>query len=365
MSELSLSQATSSNLTDRVKDYEVSSLNTDGVQDQEETEYTNSKWPLYWGYFNSIAEVKSAIIMKAIWNVGKGYTANPETTVILDHVKGIGKDSFLEVLFNMEVIKRVGGDAFAEIIRDDDGTLLNLKPLDPGSMKIVVDRKGMLKRYEQINKLPNGKTSIVKFLPDDIFHLANNRLADQIHGISDILSMEKIILADAESFDDIKKIMHRSAKPMIMFKLGTDDQSKIDVFIKKMDEATNKGENIYIPDDKNYVSFEVVQVDVSANVMAWRDDMRNKFYRAVGMPQILFGSAGTTESGGKMEYLAHETVFEKDQKFLEQQIWNQLQLRIKLIPPTTLLDNLQQDQAKDANQGMEMQPNDMTAGTGR
>ena len=365
MSELSLSQTTASNLTDRVKDYAVPALNTDGVQDQEETEWTNSKWSQYWGYFNDIAEVKSAIIMKAIWNVGKGYECSSDVKVILDHIKGMGKDSFLEVLFNMEVIKRIGGDAFAEIIRDDDGTLLNLKPLDAGSMKIIVDRKGMLKRYEQINKLPNGKTSVVKFEPDEIFHLANNRLADQVHGISDILSMEKIILADAENFDDMKKVMHRQAKPMIMFRLGTDDNSKIATFIKKMDEATNKGENIYIPDDKNSVSFEVVQVDVSANVMAWRDDLRNKFYRAVGMPQILFGSSGSTESGGKMEYLAHETVFEKDQKFLEQQIWNQLHLRINLIPPTSLIDNLQTDQAKDANQGMEIQPNDMMAGVGR
>src|SRR3990167_5508993 len=163
----------------------------------------------------------------------------------------------------------------------------------------------------------------------------------------------------------MKKIMHRQAKPMIMFKLKTDDTTKISAFIAKMDAATNKGENIYVPDDENILSYEVIQIDVTATIMAWRADIRNKFYRAVGLPQVIFGSAGTTESGGKIEYLAHEQVFSHEQRYLEKQIWNQLNLRIDLVPPTTLLDNLQQDQAKDANQGMEIQPSDMMAGAGR
>ena len=163
----------------------------------------------------------------------------------------------------------------------------------------------------------------------------------------------------------MQKIMHRQAKPMIMFKLGTDDQTKINTFIAKMDAATNKGENIYIPDDKNSVSFEVVQVDVSPSVMAWRTDLRNKFYRTVGLPQVIFGQAGATESGGKIEYLAHEQVFGKDQRYLELQILKQLGLTVKLIPPTTLLDSLKTDEQKDANQGLEIQPQDLTAGKGQ
>jgi hypothetical protein len=82
------------------------------------------------------------------------------------------------------------------------------------------------------------------------------------------------------------------------------------------------------------------------------------------LPLIVFGSSGSTESGGKIEYLAHEQVFSHDQKFIEDQIWNQLYLRIKLNSPVTLLENLQQDQSKDANQGLELQQSDVTAGRG-
>ena len=362
MATFGLSNTTYGNMSNTVTDVTVTALNTDAATGQKEYAWQNTKWSTYWGYFNSIPELKSALLMKATWDVGKGYECDPETRVILDHVSGWGKDTFLDILFNMDLISRLAGDAYAEIIRDPkDNTLLNLKPLDPGSMRIIVDNKGIIKRYEQTNKITKD---ILTFEPEKILHISHNRLADQIHGISDIESMEQTILAELENFTDLKKIMHRQARPMIMFKLGTDDPSKISAFVAKMDQACNKGENIYIPDDKNTVSYEVIQVNVGQNVMAWREDIRNKFYRTLGLPLIVFGSSGSTESGGKIEYLAHEQVFSHDQKFLEDQIWNQLYLKIKLNSPVTLLENLKQDESKDANQGLEIQPNDVTAGSG-
>jgi hypothetical protein len=365
MGTLSLNSTALSDMTNIVEDVTIDAKNTDGIGNQDETEYINSNWSKWWGYFNAIPDLKSAIIMKAIWNVGKGYTTDPGTQVILEHLSGWGKDTFDDILFNMEIIKRVSGDSFAEIIKDEEtGILLNLKPLDPAAIKIIVDRKGIIKRYEQISKTGTRGEVLHKFKPEDIFHLSNNRLADQIHGISDIEVMEQTILAENESFVDIKKLMHHQGKPFIIWKLGTDDPVKINEFVGKINKARNLGEDTFIPDDDDAINFEVVQVNPSEMVLRWRDDIRNKFYRAIGMPLVIFGQAGSTESGGKIEYLAHEQVFEKDQRYLEKQIWNQLFLRINLLPPTSLLDNLQTDQSKDANQGMEIQPQDMTAGKG-
>ena len=358
----SLANTATSNLTTAVANVTVSAMNTDGATGADESTWQNTYWSTYWGYFNSIPELKSALLMKATWDVGKGYTCDPETKVILDHVTGWGKDTFQDILFNMDLISRLAGDAYAEIIRDKKtGLLLNLKVLDPGSIKIVTDNKGIIKRYEQTNRVANQS---LKFEPKDIFHISHNRLADQIHGISDITSMENTILAELENFTDLKKIMHRQARPMIVFKLGTDDPSKINAFVAKMDAAVNKGENIYVPDDKNTFAYEVVKIDLSPMIMNWREDIRNKFYRSLGLPLIVFGNAGTTESGGKIEYLAHEQVFSHDQMFLEEQVWNQLYLKIKLNSPVSLLENLKADQKKDSAQGLEIQPNDVTAGSG-
>ena len=358
-------KATSSDYVNVVGSITIPSKETDAATGQKETEWLNTDGTKWWGYFNECPELKSAILMKGVWVCGKGYTADPETTVTLDHISGWGKDTFLDILFSMEVTKRIYGDAFAEIIKDEkSGRLINLKPLDPSTIKIIADSRGLVKRYEQVAKTKEMQT-VQKFKPEEIFHLAHNRLADQIHGISDIKAMEKTVLAEYENFTDMKQIMHNQARPMILWKLKTDNQTKINAFVTKINNARKLGEDMFIPDDDDAVEHEVVQININQIIMAWRDDIRNKFYRAMGLPQIVFGSSGTTESGGKIEYLAHEQIFEKDQKYLEQQIWNQLFIRIDLIPPVTLLENLQNDEAKDANQGLEFQPSDMTAGEGR
>lgn len=364
MPQLNISQTTASNLTDNVEDVVVDSKAIDSPRDQDETFYMNSNFNQQWGYFNSIPDLKSAIIMKAIWNVGKGYSCDTQTKVILEHISGMGKDTFDDIMFNMEVLKRVGGDAYAEIIRDDDGTLLNLKVLNPATIRIVFDRKGIIKRYEQIDKI---KKAVQTFKPEEILHLCHNRMADQMHGISDIDAIEQTILADNESFTDIKKIMHRQARPMIMFKLGTDDQAKIDAFIAKMDAAVNKGENVYIPDDENAVKWEVVKVDVSSMVLEWQNSIRNKFYRVIGLPQIVPGAGGqSTESESKVIYLAFEQIVEKEQRYLEKQLWNQLYIKINFLPPTSLSAELQADQAKEGVMaGLAPQPSDLQAGVGR
>ena len=348
MSEFNISKATQSGTVEK---YKVGALSMQGPTGGKETEYMNADWSRYWGYFNAHADFKSAIIMKAIWDVGKGYTADPETEVILDHVSGWGKDTFDDILFNMVILARVNGDSFCEIIRDEDaGILINLKPLDPGSIKIIVDEKGIIKRYEQVNKIA-GNEFVKKFEPKDIFHLSHNRLGDQIHGISDIKGMEEVLKAEEENFGDLKTLMQRMARPLIMFKIKTDIQTEIDAFISKMDTATAKGKNIYIPDDTNTVSYEVVQLNVSNLIMEWRNDIRNKFYRTIGLPQVVPGAGGqSTESESKVIYFAFEQIVEREQRYLEKQLWQLLQIRINLIPPATLSQQLQADSQKDTGQ---------------
>lgn len=361
MANLNLNKAQLSNYA-AIDEYTIATKSIDTAQDQKETEWINSKASTYWGYFNAVGDLKSAFIMKAIWNVGKGWKAEKETKQILENIDGWGKDTFDDILFNMEICRRVFGDAFAEIIRGNDGRISNLKPLNPGDVKIIVNKKGRIIRYEFVNVVTGTKE---EFRPDEIFHLSNNRLANQIHGISDIDAVESVILAESQSFDELKKIVSFQAKPFIIFKLKTDDDTKINTFVDKVRRARQLGDDMFVPDDENLLSYEVVQVNPSNILMAWREDLRNKFYRVVGMPLILFGNAGSTESGGKIEYLGHEQVFEHDQRYIEKQIWAQLGLKIDLVPPTSLLENLKTDQNKDAQQGLEIQRNDVVAGIGK
>ena len=371
MSNLNIKNAVNSDYNNTTENYEITPINTDGIGAGKETEYMNPLWTTHWAYFNKHPELKSAILMKAIWIVGKGYTCDTRTKVILDHVTGMGKDTFNDILFNMVVCSRVGRDSFAQIIKDEEtGTLLNVKVLDPSSIRIVLDEFGIIKRYEQVSKLPflkkmsnkliGTRFGVKVFQPSEIFHLSNNRLADQVHGISDIEGLEDTLKAEMESFNDTKQVVHQQARPFIIWKLKTDDSTKINAFKAKIDDSRNKGNDCYVPDDENLVSWEVVNVNPNQVVLAWRQDVKNRFYRALGLPQIIFGQGQTTESGGKVEYLAHEQVFERDQKYLEEQVWLQLGLRINLISPVSLLEALQTDESKDSQNAITLQQSDVT-----
>jgi hypothetical protein len=146
------------------------------------------------------------------------------------------------------------------------------------------------------------------------------------------------------------------------FKVDTDDPTKINAFMTKMDAIINKGENIYIP--KGTVEFELVTVPSSSvlSPFQWIEHLKNYFYQVVGIPQIILGNASEfSESSSKIAYLSFQQSVEAEQLDIEDQVWNQLYMEIELDFPATIQNEMISDSKKDGeNQGMGMQQNDMT-----
>ena len=174
MPETNIGSAVASDLAGAMTDFSVNAQDTDAIGDSRETRWQNTKWSPYLGYYKEIPELNTAIDAKATWTVGKGYTAEADVEAILENILGWGKDTFNTVLENMIRTSHIGGDAFCEIIRDDDGELINLKPLDPGVIIIVVGADGIIKRYEQISKIKgkakSKKTKIYERLNETFTH---------------------------------------------------------------------------------------------------------------------------------------------------------------------------------------------------
>ena len=360
MGNLDITKTAQSDFTNQVTSYEVTPVNVDEARDLEETVWTNNRASIQWGWFNSNPDLKSALIMKAIWDVGKGYTTDPKTKIILEHIKGNGKQTFRDILFSMEIMKRIYGDAFAEIIRDKKTrALINIKLLNPANIRVVFDKWGVIKRYEQFND--ENKDGPTTWTPEEILHFSNLSMCGQIHGISEIDVLEPTLKADEESFADVRKVMHSQAIPMILWKLKTDKVTDINDFVAKINRARSLGgENLFIPDDDNLVTHELVEINLSNAIFEWRNDIRNKFYRNIGLPQIIPGAGGnSTESESKVIYTAYGNIVENDQKYVEEQIWNQLYLKIDLIPPESLIPQLQADTSKDTGQ-MGVTPGEMS-----
>ena len=361
MGERKVDSAVASDLTNVVTDFSVATSDTDGVEGENESRWNNDKWTQYFGYFEVIPELNAAINAKSTWTIGKGFKADEVTTMLLDTIRGWGKDTFNTILENMIRTYYISGDAFCEIIRDDEDNLINLKPLNPGIMTIITGRNGMIKRYEQNARTKNPTK---KFKPENIFHLARNRVADQIHGVSVIASVENIILARNEAIADYKVVMHRNVFPRMIFHLDTDDETEIAAFKTKMDKAYDKQENFYVPKDVVVPELMAVAPNATLDPKAWIDQQGDFFYEAVGVPQIILGGSGEfTEASAKIAYLAFQQNIEEEQLFIEEQCLAQLNLIIELEFPASLENELLSDKAKDGPENID--PSETTAGEGQ
>jgi len=359
MTETNINQTIASE--DAHTDFSVASMSTDAAGEQKETTWINSKWGDYFGYYKTIPELKRAIDAKATWTIGKGINATVSTKLHLKTIRGWGRDTFDTILENAIRTYQIGGDFFAEIIRNKKKEFINLKPLDPATIKIVVNQKGFIIRYEQVSKTktPNKKIKI-----EEMFHLARNRVADEIHGQSLIEELEVIILMRNEAMGDYQRVLHRNIDPMMIFHLDTDDETKIANFKTKMDAARGKGENMYIPKDAVVPEQLSLAPNATLNPLPWIESLNKQFYEACGTPQIIVGGSGEfTEASAKIAYLAFQQTIEEEQLFIEEQVGIQLGITINLEFPASLENELLSDKAKDG--ATKIKPNETTAGSGQ
>ena len=124
MAELDIVSTTTS--TD-LADFTTPSESTDGAGEQKETRWPNNNFNKWYGKYRKIAKLNIAINASATWVLGMGWTSKDKMQEQrLKRIRGWGEDSLTQILWNMLVIKKVNGDSFAEIIRNDSGNLINL-----------------------------------------------------------------------------------------------------------------------------------------------------------------------------------------------------------------------------------------------
>jgi hypothetical protein len=122
MAQYNISNATTTDFSSKVPDFIVESIALDiANSNKEETSVYYPEATDRFGYYLKIPEIYSAINAMATWAFGAGFSANPTTKAELDHVTGMGKDTFEQIIFNHEVIKLIVGDAFIEVVRGKTG----------------------------------------------------------------------------------------------------------------------------------------------------------------------------------------------------------------------------------------------------
>lgn len=360
MAEYNANVTTITDMNNQVQGYTVDTGYVDETGDQDETYWDYPNTPTYLGYYKKIPELKKAIDALAMWVAGKGYSVqegDSVTSKTLDNISGWGEDSFESIVNNLIIQKKIFGDAFAEIITDeDDGRLLNIKPLYTGNMRVVVDRQGIVKRYEQ-----RSGNNVTRFEPYQILHLCNDRIANEIHGTSVIEACKWVIDARNEALDTQRKLNRRQLALGVL-KVDTENTTKINAIKTQYQEAVEKGEVLVIPKD-------LVEIDSTGlnpqDLISWIKYLENFFYQALGVPKVILGgSEEFTEASSKIGYLTFEQVYSKEQRELEADFWNQLAIKIKFNKPASIKNELLQSEDKNTGQ-VGFQPKETTAGLTR
>jgi len=315
-------------------------------------------WGRWNGYYKQIPELQAVIDKKAIWTIGKGYKTSEATRKILEKIKGNGKDTFNGIMDNAVKTYTIGGNFYAEIIRNSRGEIKNLKPMNPSSIVIHANGNGIIKYYEQLVQADKSKNII--FDPKDIFHLQWNRIADEIHGNGTIEKIENIILMRNEAMTDMKTVFHRYVKPLWIFSVDTDNTTEIDAFKVKVDRTVANAENLVVPKD-TVDKIERVSIPQYSTLdpLPWIKLLQNEFIRAEGVPEVILGNGeSATEATAKILYLAFQQMIEYNQMFLEEQIKAQLGLEVEFNFPASIQPDLQtgNQKARDVK-NMEMNPN--------
>lgn len=253
-----------------------------------------ANWDKWNGYYKQISILQSVIDKKAIWTVGKGFKTDETTKKTLDKIRGNGKETFNTIMDNAVKTYTICGNFYGEIVRNSRRELKNIKPLNPGSIKIIANEFGIITKYEQWGT--NGK--IQTFKPDEIFHLQWNKIADEIHGNGTIEKLESNILMIAEAMSDMKTVFHRYVKPLWIFSVDTDNLTEIDAFKAKVDRTVANAENLIVPKD-TVDKIERVSVPQFSTLdpLPWIKLLQTQFVIAEGVPEIILGQGeNTTEA---------------------------------------------------------------------
>jgi hypothetical protein len=304
------------------------------------------------GYYKTIPEL-SVIDKLADWVVYGGDDTDDKLADITFERKtdeekfkrwtGYGKDTPRAILHNLFRVGKICGTTTAEIMRGNKQGVINIKPLDPGIIKVHTDEKGILTKFEVISRKPAADGTMEKagtdLSLDKLFYIAWNRIADEIVGISTIEKLQTILDYRHQAMEDLAEVFHRYVVPFWIFYVDENDTAEIDKFKTKVKKMIQSRDHLVVPDEsvKKHERLAVPQF-ASLDPLNWIKHLERYFLLSEGVPELIAGiGRETADASSRMIYLAWRVVTIANQKKYEEQIETQLGIKLKLPRPINIL----------------------------
>lgn len=314
----SLSTETYSDPTSGTDFYDGSYQAVDGATGNESSFMVDfEKWH---GFYLDVPIFAEAIDVISTWIIGEGFIPDDEKNAAkIKNITGFGKEDFDTIIENATRVMLSCGDSFAEEMRDKAQRLTNLKPLNPGKIKIIANPQGIIDRYEQNF---GGKT--IKIAIKKIFHLCWNRFADEIHGKPYAERVEPIIKQIKQLTEDLGLRFHRIVRPLRLFESESDDETEIATQTAKLKTAYKNCEIVVVP--KKTLQEVEQKMQISAqDAIEYLNVLLREFVTSIGVPEVVMGWAeNSSEATSKVVSLNYETKIKRIQNYIKNQIRLQL-----------------------------------------
>ena len=308
--------------------------------DSKDTDLNNytPDWTKWHGIYRTIPEARSTLDTWCDWIIGKKITMDSKTKKIVDRINGNNKDTFRVILKNVLRTSTICGDGFADINKDKANRLINLKPLNPGTIRIEADKMSMINKYTQIVDRANPSKDPDTWNPDEMFHIMNNRIADEIHGIPELEKTYNIMKWKHQSMGDIATVFHRYVYPILEIYANTDDTTELAHIQDQFDKSVKNMESRIIP--KGAVE-KVERVSIpqysTLDPLPWQKFLRSYWTETSNVPDIVRGKSDEVSlAAGKLNVFAYKEKVIMKQIEYEEQIKQQLGLKIKFERPPDL-----------------------------
>ncbi len=338
-----LDRATTTDFTNQVPDFIVEAMSLDiASSDGGETFVYYQKAQENYGYQFNHPQVASPLNAICTWAFRQGWTTeDKEMEIILSKIDGNGKENFENIIWNHGNIKLGHGDSFCDIIRSEKGVLVNLINISPERVKTVYVGP-RIKRYE----IWDG-TKWVKKGVNEILHSFNKKLGDSNIGTGFIQSNKNVNDAMIEAFEDERLIKHRDKALGIAY-YETNNAGKIAFANKQIEKAVKNGEMLGLP--KDTAKIEPYPSKSSEDRQNWLQYVENLGYQTGGVPRSVVTSDGTSEVGGINGHLIFEPIYGAEQLDMENDLWNQLGVKIKFNRPPSLAPKTKENAEKNTGQ---------------
>jgi hypothetical protein len=351
MADYNLSNSTNTNFTANVPNFVVQAMALDVSNSDGETYVYYDKAAENYGYYYNWPQIASRTNALCTWAFGQGYTTeNRRTAIILQGITGNGKETFGTIIWNHGNVKLSHGDSFCEIVRNEQGELINLISISPERVKTVYKGSRIIRHeiYDGMNW--------VKKKTCEILHSFNKKMGDAVRGTGEIQTNKNINDAMIEAFKDERVIKHRD-KALGIIKYKTNNTGKIAWLNDQVEKAVKNEEMLGVPADT--ADFEPWPVKSSEDRQNWLGYVEALGYQTSGTPRSMVTSDGTSEVGGINGHLIFETVYGKEQLDMENDLWNQVGIRIKFNRPPSLAPKTQENAEKNTGQ-TSIQPQEAT-----